>query len=334
MPETLQHAYEELLRQRAELEERIAGVEKRNAELEARIVELEERNAELEARAAHRGAPPDARDVTEQKLTEQAARQSEVLLRAIVDQAPLLLFAKDLSGRYILLSRWGAEVVGTPAEQILGKTDFEAFPKELAERFVAIDREILSTLEPKGYDELIPRPEDPVHLYSIKFPIFDAAGKLYGICGISADITERRKAQEKIRKLQEEMIRVQEGALRALAAPLIPIARGVLVMPLIGDIDQSRLRQVLETLLEGVSRSRARVALLDITGVQRAGPEVADGLLQAARAVRLLGAQVVLTGVQPALAQILAGLAEGLSGVVVRGTLESGIAYAMGARHR
>jgi PAS domain S-box-containing protein len=318
MPETPQQDVEELRRRNAELEQRIAELEERNAE-------LERRNAELTKRAAEPGMFVDA-----SRSMPLAVHQSESLLQAIVDNAPMPIYAKDLSGRYILAGRHAVEMAGIG----LGETDFDAFPPEVAQRLVENDREILEARQPKLYDETVMYGDRTVHLYSIKFPLFDAEGNVSGVCGISADVTEKREAQEKIRKLQEEMIRVQEVALRALSTPLIPIARGVLVMPLVGDVDRSRIHQVLETLLQGVTRSRARFALLDVTGVQSAGPELADGLLQAARAVRLLGAQVVLTGVQPALAQVLAGLGDGFSGIVVRGTLESGIAYAMTARDR
>ncbi|WP_437746817.1 STAS domain-containing protein [Sorangium sp. So ce1504] len=101
-------------------------------------------------------------------------------------------------------------------------------------------------------------------------------------------------------------------------------------MPLVGDFDKDRARQVLETLLDGVVQRGARTAILDVTG---AGDEVAQGLVQIAKAVRLLGAEVVLTGVQPQMARVIAAIEESLHGVaVVRSTLESGIDHALRAR--
>jgi len=163
------------------------------------------------------------------------------------------------------------------------------------------------------------------------FPVDDAAGTRY-VVGMHRDITEHRQAEEANRRLQDEMLRVKEAALRALSTPLIPIAAGVLAMPLIGDIDPSRAHHILETLLHGVANKRASVAILDATGVTSAGPEVADALVQAAKAVGLLGAQVILTGIQPALAQALTSLDVTLSNVVTRSTLEDGIAFAMRMR--
>ena len=100
-------------------------------------------------------------------------------------------------------------------------------------------------------------------------------------------------------------------------------------MPLIGTMDARRVEQVLQTLLEGVSSRRARVVILDITGVSVVDTYVASALIQAAKAVRLLGAEVVLTGIRPDVARTLVGLDLELTHIVTKGTLQAGIAYAM-----
>ena len=88
----------------------------------------------------------------------------------------------------------------------------------------------------------------------------------------------------------------------------------------------------METLLSGLVSQHAHTAIIDITGVKEVDAHVADGLLQAARAARLLGARVVLTGISAAVAQGLIALGADLSGIVTLSTLRSGIAYALGAR--
>jgi len=268
----------------------------------------------------------------EQERARSNAPEREGLIRGLLEDSPIILFVKDLEGRYTMASRRASELTGRTAEELRGKTDWELLPQEVAEQYREADQQMLATLEPVQYDSHMPTDTGMRHLFTIKFPLFDAEGKPCGICGISSDVTEHRHAEEENRRLQDEMMRMRDAALRALSTPLIPIAKGVLVMPLMGDVDQERSRQVLETLLHGVSRSRAHIAILDVTGVTSAGPEVADGLIQAARAVRLLGAQVVLTGIQPTMAQTLATMSEGLSDIVTRGTLESGVDYAMRAR--
>jgi rsbT co-antagonist protein RsbR len=91
----------------------------------------------------------------------------------------------------------------------------------------------------------------------------------------------------------------------------------------------SRAQAVLETLLAGIAERRARVAILDITGVSVVNAEVASGLLRAAMAAQLLGAQVLLTGIRPEVAQTLVSMGIDLRGVITRSTPQSGIAFAM-----
>jgi PAS domain S-box-containing protein len=270
-------------------------------------------------------------DVTEQKLAEGKVRERERLLQAILDHSPLGIYAKDLEGRYILTNRTVCAIVGMSGEQIEGKTDYDLFPKEVADKYARVEKEVLATKKPIQIEDYTEVEDKAAATVTVKFPLLDEQGNAYGVCSATLDVTERRRTEEENRKLQEEMLRVQEAALRALSTPLIPIAKGVLAMPLIGDITQARAGQVLETLLRGVARSRARVAILDVTGVTSAGSEVVDGLIRASRAVRLLGARMVLTGVQPPMAQRIASLGEDLGDILTLGTLESGIAYALRA---
>ena len=154
-------------------------------------------------------------------------------------------------------------------------------------------------------------------------------GEVLGVRGVTMDVTARTRAEEEQARLQEEVIQVQARMLAELSTPLIPINEEVLVMPLIGSLDQARSDNVIQTLLAGITRSRARVAILDITGVPGLDTRSADAILRAAKAVRLLGARVVLTVIRPEVAQTLVTLGADLSGIVTRGTLEDGIAFAM-----
>ncbi len=129
--------------------------------------------------------------------------------------------------------------------------------------------------------------------------------------------------------LQEEALVAQAAALAELSTPLIPISSDTVVLPLIGSVDAARVDRVLETLLAGITTSRAKVAIVDVTGVTRIDAAAAASLGQVAMAARLLGAAVVLTGIGPTTARALVEIDVDLSGVVLRGTLESGIDYAL-----
>src|SRR4051812_29938399 len=109
--------------------------------------------------------------------------------------------------------------------------------------------------------------------------------------------------------------------------PLLAVSDHAVVMPLLGAIDSPRAQQGIETLLEGITAYGANIAILDITGVTVVDTQVANALLRAAQAARLLGARVVLPGIRPEIAQTLVGLGANLSEVVTRSSLQSGIAY-------
>ena len=144
------------------------------------------------------------------------------------------------------------------------------------------------------------------------------------------DVTERKRAEEALRQsiALEETIQAQNAVLAELSTPLIPISDQIVAMPLIGSVDSRRAQQVIETLLQGIATSGAQVAILDITGVPVVDTQVANALIRAAQAVKLLGAQVVLTGIRPEVAQTLVGLGTDLRGIITRSSLQSGIAYA------
>lgn len=150
------------------------------------------------------------------------------------------------------------------------------------------------------------------------------------LCILVEDVTARKQAENALQQqlAHEETIRTQQAMLAELSTPLIPLNEHVTVMPLIGAIDSARAQQVIETLLQGIASRSARVAILDITGVPLVDTQIANVLIQAAQAVKLLGAQVVLTGIRPEVAQTLVGLGADLSGIITRGNLQSGIAYA------
>lgn len=143
---------------------------------------------------------------------------------------------------------------------------------------------------------------------------------------VLADTVERGEA---LARANDEIIRAQQAVVRELSTPLIPIADGVVVMPLIGTLDSARAQHVLETMLQGIEERRARVAILDVTGVAVVDTQVANALLRAAQAARLLGAQAILTGIKPEVAQTLVHLGADLSGIATRGSLQDGIAYAL-----
>jgi rsbT co-antagonist protein RsbR len=100
-------------------------------------------------------------------------------------------------------------------------------------------------------------------------------------------------------------------------------------MPVIGAVSVQRMQRITEALLGGVEQHRARLVILDVTGVQAIDAQVAQTLVQAAQAVRLLGAQVMMTGIQPQTAQTLVHLGVDLGGIHTRSSLQAGVAESL-----
>jgi len=272
-------------------------------------------------------------DITASKRAEAEQRRSAALLEVVIDNAPLLIYARDTEGRFTIVNAKTARFLNGDRDAMLGKSIHDLLPQDVADMFQAQDLETMKSKIPVTIEDHVPEPDGP-HVYiTTKFALRDEEGRATGVCGVSMDITERVRAEETSRRLQEELLRVQEETIRAISTPLLPIAEGVLVMPLVGEVTRERAAQVIETLLAGVSSQQARIVILDVTGVpQAAGMAVTDAVFRAARSVRLLGAEIVLTGIRPSVAQALVEMDADLGGIVTLSTLERGVAYALAAR--
>ncbi|MDZ5474579.1 RsbT co-antagonist protein RsbRA [Bacillus sp. 31A1R] len=127
----------------------------------------------------------------------------------------------------------------------------------------------------------------------------------------------------------ERTVSLQKIALQELSAPLIPVFEGISVMPLVGTIDTERAKQIMENLLNGVVKHRSEVVLIDITGVPVVDTMVAHHIIQAADAVRLVGAKCMLVGIRPEIAQTIVNLGIDLNQFTTKNTLKKGIEAAL-----
>ncbi len=132
----------------------------------------------------------------------------------------------------------------------------------------------------------------------------------------------------------EKTVSLQKMALQELSAPLIPVFDKITVMPLVGTIDTERARLIIENLLNGVVKHRAEVVLIDITGVPVVDTMVAHHIIQAADAVRLVGAKCMLVGIRPEIAQTIVNLGINLNQFKTHSTLRKGIEQALEMTNR
>jgi rsbT co-antagonist protein RsbR len=308
-----------------------------NLHREGHIIACEWYNTPLvDATGTVIGVASLVQDITEQQRVQAALRDQQHFSERVMEAIPGVVYVADLVEHHnVYANRQFTDVLGYTAEQVqkmgadLRSTIFH--PDDLP---VVMKREqqILTLNDGKALDieYRVKNAKGEWRWYADRATVFarDAAGVPFQFLGYSQDITSRKAADAEHQRLQEEIIRVQQVTLAELSTPLIPITDQIVVMPLIGALDTRRVQQVIETLLHGIEQSRAQVAILDITGVPVVDTQVANTLIQAAQAVNLLGARVILTGIRPEVAQTLVTLGVNLGSIVTRSSLQSGIAYA------
>ena len=148
---------------------------------------------------------------------------------------------------------------------------------------------------------------------------------VYMLPGLLRDLVASSQAQH---RLQQQTIDAQRTIIQELSTPIIPISDSILIMPLIGFIDSARAQQIMEAMLHAVGEHGAQYMIIDITGIAVVDTAIAQHLIQAARAIQLLGSQAILVGIGPEVAQALIGLGIDFGTIITRATLQAGFAYA------
>ena len=173
---------EELSRSRDELEQRVAE----------RTVELRNVNQKLVA------------EINERLQAERQAEDMRTKQTAILNNIQDIAWLKDKEGRFIAVNEPFARAAGFQSQEMLGKTDFEIWPRELAASYVADDREVMESKKSKRIEERILRKDGTViEIETIKTPIFDSYQGIIGTTGIARDVSERKALEEKLRQAEK-----------------------------------------------------------------------------------------------------------------------------------
>jgi len=183
------------------------------AERKAAEEEVRRLNADLEQRVAERTA--------ELEQANKQLRESEHRLRSILDSSPTLVYLKDVEGRFQFVNRQFERLFGLAREEMIGKTDFDVFPRTAAEMYIHSDNEVLRTGEANEFEELGIVAGHARTFNSIKFPLTEeGSGRVYALCGISSDITDRKNSEEALRRYNNELEQFAYVASHDLQEPL------------------------------------------------------------------------------------------------------------------
>ncbi len=284
--------------------------------------------------------------------------------RAIFENTPglYLVLAPDLT--IVAVNDAYAQATMTVRENILGRGLFDVFPdnpNELGASGVSNLRASLQRVLKYGRPDAMPvqkydvrRPASEGGDFEERYwsplntPVLDKAGRVHWIIHRVEDVTglvrAERKGEEQdriardnqdvINRLraanaelarQKQELAQRETEIRRLSTPVLQLRDGLLLLPIIGTLDSERADQLTDALLQSIGANRARVVVMDVTGVAAVDSTVAGRLIGTADAARLMGATIIVTGVSAEVAQVLVALGVDLGQLITMGDLQSGL---------
>ncbi|MBZ4417890.1 ATP-binding protein [Myxococcus sp. RHSTA-1-4] len=173
---------------------------------------------DVRVRTVEGGLLVHCRDITGERRAREELRRTSEVFRSILEGTTDAVYTKDLEGRYRMMNPAGARALGFKVEDVVGHTDAELFPPEVARANAANDREILAFGRTVTYEDAQPGAEGPRVWLSTKGVLRDAEGKVFGLFGISRDITQRKWAEEEARghaEFQEQLMGIVSHDIRS-----------------------------------------------------------------------------------------------------------------------
>jgi PAS domain S-box-containing protein len=166
-------------------------------------------------------------DITQRKKTEEALRESRQLLQSVLENSPAVIYAKRKDGSYTYINREWERVCDLTREQVVGKTDHDLFPPEIAEQFRSNDLAVLQTGNLTEYEERVGTPWGEQLFLSKKVPLISANGEVEGLSGISTNITVQRRNELALRETILTLERERQNRLMNVEAIIASIAHEV-----------------------------------------------------------------------------------------------------------
>ncbi len=238
----------------------------------------------------------------------------------ILNQIPTTIMAVDREMKIIYLNKAGENLIGTSFEDVKGKPCGKVFnsahcDNEKCQMKKAMEMDISSSAR----NEIeIHGKKSPIEYFTA--PLKNEEGKIVGGLEYILDITERVKHEERLKE--------QARTIREISTPAIKLWEGVVVLPVVGVVDSMRAQQMMETMLNKIVATSAKVIILDISGVAAVDTAVANHLIKISKATGLMGCQCIISGITPAVAQTIVQLGIEMGTVQTQSTLSDALGSA------
>ena len=157
-------------------------------------------------------------DITERQQAMKQLAQERILLRTLIDNLPDGIYVKDLAGRRVLSNRADLHQIGLPEAEVLGKTDEELFPEDIAKGFTADDQAVMLSGQPllNREERLINRFGYQIWQLTSKLPLRDASGQVIGLVGVGHDITENKRTTDALCESEARLRAIVDNASDAI----------------------------------------------------------------------------------------------------------------------
>jgi rsbT co-antagonist protein RsbR len=267
-------------------------------------------------------------DVTTQRETQNELLRSQQRLALHFKQSQFGMIEWDADFRVTDWNPAAERIFGYSREEALGKYGQDLVVPEAVRPYVAdIWQQLLDSRGgTNAHNENITKDGRTIVCEWSNTTLVNANGEVIGVASLVNDVTDRKRIEEDLRERE----RAQAATIEQLSVPIIDLWEGVIALPIVGTIDESRAVRMTEALLEAIVQKGTRFAILDLTGAIATDGSIASHLGNMIRATRLVGSECLVSGLGPALARTLVELDVALS-VRTFGTLRAALRHAIRA---
>jgi anti-anti-sigma factor len=292
---------------------------------------------------------PDAHERAEQALAECEGR-----LRSLIDSLAGLIMTLDKEYRITSVNHLLPEFT---AEKVIGANALDFTPLEFRETALRAFEQVFRTARPTSYETVAVQGSQGDPTWSlVSVGAIRSGDEVVGLTVVTDDISERKRLEEELRgalaraesvaaelflknqmlvhenearRRTEEDLRRQREVVSRLSTPIIKAWEGVLALPIIGTLDSTRAAHMMERLLAEIAGTRARFAVLDLTGVEAVDSATVGYIINIVRAAGLLGSQCLVSGISPGIAQTMSALGGGVEDFRTFGQMQDALRYAL-----
>lgn len=258
------------------------------------------------------------------KRAERELQESEARYRSLSEAMPQMIWVTDAKGAHTYFNHRWYEYTGLSEEESIGFGFANALHPD--DRARTLERWQSAWRDGEPYEveyRFYSRPRDTYRWFLGRaVPVRDKSGRVLQWIGTCTDIEEQKRAEAALAQLNEE----RAAMIEEVSTPIVPVWRGVLVLPIIGTLDTDRMQRATQTALEEVTRTGARACIIDITGARIVDTQAVANLNNLVMALKLIGAEAIVTGIKARAAQSLIGLGVDFTSMRTHRTLAEALA--------